>query len=112
LDELLTAIRAVAQGEAVIDPAIASRVLAEFRQPQQTKKTSAPVLSDRDVDILRLVAQGLPKQEIAEHLSISEKTVRYRLSLVFSQLHLKNRTEAALYAVRAGLVRPDQSDDE
>jgi DNA-binding NarL/FixJ family response regulator len=112
LDELLTAIRAVAQGEAVIDPAIASRVLAEFRQPQKTKKTPASAISERDVGILRLVAQGLSNQEIAEQLSISEKTVRNRLSLVFNQLHLKNRTEAALYAMREGLVNSDRSEDE
>jgi DNA-binding NarL/FixJ family response regulator len=111
LDELLTAIHAVARGEAVIDPAIASRVLAEFRQPQETEKTSESALSDRDVDILRLVAQGLSNQEIGEHLFISEKTVRNRLSLVFRQLHLKNRTEAALYALRKGLISPDQSED-
>lgn len=112
LDELLTAIRAVAQGEAVIDPAIAGRVLAEFRQPQKNNKAASPELSDRDVDILRLVAQGLPNQEIADQLFISEKTVRNRLSMVFNQLHLKNRTEAALYAVREGLVKPDLSEDE
>lgn len=111
LDELLAAIRAVARGEAVIDPAIASRVLAEFRQPKKTEKISEPQLADRDVDILRLVAQGSSNQEIAESLSISEKTVRNRLSLVFHQLHLKNRTEAALYAMREGLVKPDESQD-
>jgi DNA-binding NarL/FixJ family response regulator len=111
LDELLEAICAVAQGEAVIDPAIASRLLAEFRQPQKTEETPESALSDRDVDILRLVAQGLPNQEIADQLFISEKTVRNRLSLLFRQLHLKNRTEAALYAMREGLVRPDQSDN-
>lgn len=112
LDELLEAIRAVAQGEAVIDPAIASRVLAEFRRPQKSEQTPASVLSDRDVDILRLVAQGLSNKEIAGQLFISEKTVRNRLSLVFQQLHLKNRTEAALYALREGLVKPDQSEGE
>ena len=112
LDELLEAIRAVARGEAVIDPAIASRLLSEFRQPKKTKKTVKSRLSDRDVDILRLVARGLSNQEISAQLFISEKTVRNRLSLVFRQLHLKNRTEAALYAVREGLVEPDQSEDE
>jgi DNA-binding NarL/FixJ family response regulator len=112
LEDLLAAIRAVARGEAVIDPAIASRVLAEFRQPEFTKKPAESVLSERDEDILRLVAQGLSNQEIAERLFISEKTVRNRLSLVFQQLHLKNRTEAALYAMREGLVKPVQPDDE
>jgi DNA-binding NarL/FixJ family response regulator len=112
LDELLAAIRAVARGEAVIDPAIAKRVLAEFRQPEKIKKPLESTLSERDEDILRLVAQGLSNQEISERLFISEKTVRNRLSLVFHQLHLKNRTEAALYAMREGLVKPDQTDDE
>ena len=55
-------------------------------------------MSDRVIDILRLVAQGMSNQEIAEHLFISEKTVRNRLSMVYKQLHLKNRTEAAIYA--------------
>ena len=112
LDELLEAVRAVAQGQAIIDPAIASRVLEEFRQPQIREETPISQLSERDVDILRLVAKGLPNQEIANQLFISEKTVRNRLSLVFSQLHLKNRTEAALYAIREGLVKPDQPEGE
>jgi DNA-binding NarL/FixJ family response regulator len=112
LDELLTAIRAVARGEAVIDPAIASRVLAEFRQPKKAEKMPESRLADRDIDILRLVGQGFSNQEIGERLFISEKTVRNRLSLVFRQLHLKNRTEAALYAVRKGLVSPDETEDE
>ncbi|HSG14823.1 MAG TPA: response regulator transcription factor [Anaerolineae bacterium] len=72
LDELLEAIRAAAQGEAVIDPAIASRLLAEFRQPQKTEKTPESALSDRDVNILRLVAEDLSNHEIAEQLFISE----------------------------------------
>jgi DNA-binding NarL/FixJ family response regulator len=112
LDDLLEAIRAVARGEAVLDPAMASRVLAEFRQPRSTEQPSDPVLTERDTDILRLVAQGLTNQEIAGQLTVSEKTVRNRLSLIFRQLHLKNRTQAALYAVREGLVKPDQSNGE
>jgi DNA-binding NarL/FixJ family response regulator len=111
LYDLLAAIRAVARGEAVIAPAIAHRVLAEFRQPEKTKRPSESTLSERDEAILRLVAQGLSNQEIAERLFISEKTVRNRLSLVFQQLHLKNRTEAALYAIREGLIDPEESDE-
>lgn len=112
LEELLAAIRAVARGEAVIDPAIAGRVLAEFRQPQSARPAPESALSERDADILRLVAQGLSNQEIADRLFISDKTVRNRLSLVFRQLHLKNRTEAALFALREGLVDLDQAEDE
>ncbi len=104
MEDLLAAVRAVARGEAVLDPAIASKVLAEFRPAQPRKDTDDLGLAPRDIQILSLVAQGLSNSEIAAQLSISEKTVRNRLSLVFKQLHLKNRTEAALYAIRKGLV--------
>ncbi len=109
LSELLKAVRTVAQGEAIIDAAIAGRVMAELRAESSPKAATAEPLAERDVDILRLVAQGQSNQEIAEQLAISEKTVRNRLSLVFRRLHLKNRTEAALYAMRRGLVEPPGS---
>lgn len=111
LDELLSAIRAVADGEAVLDPAMAVRVLAELRQPKAAKPTEEPDLADRDVEILQLVAKGHTNQQIATQLALAEKTVRNRLSQIFRQLHLKNRTEAALYAIREGLVDPDNEAD-
>lgn len=104
LDELLSAIRAVAQGEAVIDPSIAGRVLDELRQPRQAPAEEVPELATRDLEILQLVAQGLSNQEIADQLFLAEKTIRNRLSLIFKRLHLENRTQAALYALREGLV--------
>lgn len=111
LSELLKAVRAVARGEAVIDAAIAGRVMAELRAEMlPTRSTAEESLAERDVDILRLLAQGQSNQEIAEQLAVSEKTVRNRLSLVFRRLHLKNRTEAALYAMRHGLVEPPSPD--
>lgn len=112
LDELLAAIRAVARGEAVIDPAIAGRLLSEIRQPRRRKAQAKPNLAERDIEILGLVAQGFTNQVIADRLFISEKTVRNRLSRVFRRLHLENRTQAALYAVREGLVKPEQTEDE
>ncbi len=112
LDELLAAIRAVASGEAVIDPAIAGRLLAEFRRPQKSEEPAEPDLAERDVEILGLLAQGLTNQAIADQLFISEKTVRNRLSLIFRKLHLENRTQAALYAMREGLAKPEQAEDE
>ncbi|MFQ5409294.1 MAG: response regulator [Anaerolineales bacterium] len=105
LDDLLAAIRAVARGEAVLDPAIAGRVLAEFRSGRTgTPPNTKSDLAERDLEILRLLAQGLSNQEIGNQLQISEKTVRNRLSLVFRALHLANRTQAALYALREGLL--------
>ena len=112
LDELLEAIRAVARHEAVIDSAIAGRVLAELRQPSTTKEADSPDLTERDLDILRFLAQGMSNQEIADRLYVAEKTIRNRLSLIFRRLHLENRTQAALYALREGLVadEPDEAD--
>jgi DNA-binding NarL/FixJ family response regulator len=113
LDELLRAVRVVAKGEAVIDAAIAGRVMAELRaEVAPTRSTVEEPLAERDVEILRLLAQGHSNQEIAGQLSVSEKTVRNRLSLVFRRLHLKNRTEAALYAMRQGLVEPPGSETD
>lgn len=104
LDELLAAIRAVARGEAILDPVIAGRVLAEFRHPSKKQEENVTGLAERDVEILRLLAQGLTNQEIAAGLSLAEKTVRNRLTLIFKQLQLENRTQAALFALRQGLV--------
>jgi DNA-binding NarL/FixJ family response regulator len=102
LDDLLAGIRAVAQGEAVIDPAIAHRVLAELRRPPaKTKDTSE--LAERDIEILRLLSEGLTNQEIADRLHIAEKTVRNRLTQIFRKLHLENRSQAIVYALREGL---------
>ncbi len=111
LDELLDAIRRVARGEAIIDPAIAGKVLAEFRRPppKESQKEAEHNLAERDIQILNLIGQGLSNQKIADQIVISEKTVRNRLSNIFKQLHLKNRTEAALYALKKGLVDTDDS---
>ena len=111
MSELLAAVRSVAQGDAVIDPAIASRVLAELRGDASPSTKDDTELADRDIEILRLLGQGSSNQEIAEQLFLSEKTVRNRLSLVFRQLHLKNRTEAALYAMRKGLAILDDEEE-
>lgn len=109
LNELLEAIRTVARGEAVVDPAIATRLLAELRASSSSAKPDPEeALPERDIEILRLLGQGLSNQAIADQLFIAEKTVRNRLSLIFRRLHLKNRTEAALYALRQGLI--DETD--
>jgi DNA-binding NarL/FixJ family response regulator len=107
LGELLEAVRTVYRGEAVMHPAIASRVLISFREsiiPTQ------PDLTERDNTILRLLAQGMGNQAIANNLDISEKTVRNRLSLIYRKLHIQNRTQATLYAVRKGLTDLDEGE--
>lgn len=110
--ELLQAIRLVHQGEAMLDPGIAQRVLEEFRRLSQLggKGEGAGLihLTERERDILQLVAEGASNQEIAERLHLSEKTVRNRLSVIFDKLHVNNRTQAALYAMREGLTSANE----
>ncbi len=112
-DELLRAIRAVAAGEALLDPAIALKMMEEFRRLQDPKESGAEddltSLTERELDILRLVAQGLDNHEIAACLSLSEKTVRNRLTVIFEKLRVRNRTQAALVALRRGLASLDET---
>ncbi len=110
-EELLRAIRAVATGEALLDPSIAAKMIEEFKRLQEDTLLADGLtpLTDREQDILRLVAQGFDNQEIAAQLHLSEKTVRNRLSIIFEKLHVNNRTQAALYALRRGLASLDDS---
>lgn len=110
--ELIEAIRAVAAGEAQLDPAMAKRVLEEFRRLEQRHRQDIVHLTEREIEILQLVAQGASNREIAKKLEISEKTVRNRLSVIFDKLHINNRTEAALYALREGYVQLSHSSDQ
>lgn len=108
-DELLHAIRAVAAGQALLDPAIARKMIEEFRRLQENQTDpETQALAPRDLEILRLVAQGLENEEIAARLNISEKTVRNRLTGIFEALHVRNRTQAAIYALRKGLADLDE----
>jgi two-component system, NarL family, response regulator LiaR len=104
--ELLKAIRDVARGEASLHPAIARRVIKELHRPQESGPTVEP-LTERETQVLSLVAQGLSNQEIAGRLVISERTVRTHVSNILGKLHLANRTQAARYALREGLARLD-----
>ena len=104
--ELLQAIREVARGESSLHPTIARKVLRELSRPPELPATPEP-LTARELDVLRLVAQGLSNQEIAGRLALSERTVRTHVSQILTKLHLANRTQAALYALREGLARPE-----
>lgn len=111
-DELLRAIRAVAAGEALLDPAIALKMIDEFRRLQAEPVGADDItpLAQRDLDILRLVAQGLDNNEIGDRIGLSDKTVRNRLTVIFEKLHVSNRTQAALYALRKGLASLEEDD--
>jgi NarL family two-component system response regulator LiaR len=102
--ELLRAIRAVYRGDSCLDPAIARRLIQEFQRPAGPAPQAEP-LSERELEVLELVAEGLSNQEIARGLVISERTVRNHVGSILAKLHLANRTQAALYAVRSGLAK-------
>jgi len=101
--ELLHAIRDVYQGRSSLHPTIALKLIRELSRPSDLPPTEEP-LTEREVEVLRLVAQGLTNQEIAEKLVISERTVGTHVSNILQKLHLANRTQAALYALREGLA--------
>jgi NarL family two-component system response regulator LiaR len=104
--ELLTAIREIYRGEPSMDPSIAHKLMRELQRSSDLPPTEEP-LTEREVEVLKLVAQGKPNQKIAETLVISERTVRTHVSNILSKLHLANRTQAALYALREGLADLD-----
>ncbi len=105
-DELVQAIHQVHRGEPSLEPSIARKVLLELSQPPKTPLTAEP-LTEREVDVLRLVAQGRSNRDIADELVITEMTVRTHVSNILSKLHLASRTQAALYALKSGLASLD-----
>jgi NarL family two-component system response regulator LiaR len=101
--ELLQAIRDTYHGESSLHPTVARKLIRELNQPSDLPPAEEP-LTEREVEVLKWVAQGLPNQAIAEKLALSERTVRSHVSNILGKLHLANRTQAALYAVREGLL--------
>ena len=105
-EELARAIRAAQRNEAVLHPEVAAKLMQEFNAPRPADN---PVeqLTDREMDVLRLIAKGKSNKEIADSLIISEKTVKTHVSNILSKLHLADRTQAAIYALRQRLVPMD-----
>jgi two-component system, NarL family, response regulator LiaR len=102
-EDLVAAIRQVFRGEPSLHPRIARKVLQEIRQSPPHIQTTPEPLTDRELDVLFLVAKGLDNQEIASHLMVTEVTVRTHISHILDKLHLANRVQATLYALRSGL---------
>jgi DNA-binding NarL/FixJ family response regulator len=107
IEELPAAVRAVARGQSLISPAMASRLLIEFNalsRRVEEQRGTAPRLSDRELEVLRLVARGLSNKDIAAELVIAENTVKNHVRNILEKLQLRSRMEAAMYAVREKLV--------
>lgn len=110
-DELVAAIHAVAEGKAWLDPAVAKRLLAEFKgRPESRLPSSDQItrLTQREREVLVLVAHGLANQAIADHLFISEATVKTHISRLLMKMDLHDRAGAVAMAYRTGLVAPDE----
>jgi len=105
-EQLLRSIRDVYRGQSSLHPSIALKVIREINQPSDLPPTEEP-LTERELEVLKLVARGLSNQEIAGELVISERTVSTHVSNILDKLHLANRTQAALYALKEGLTSLD-----
>ena len=108
IDEVATAIRAVAGGQSLISPAMASKLLTEFatliKRDGDRQQVPAPRLTERELEVLRLVARGLNNRDIAKQLFISENTVKNHIRNILEKLQLHSRMEAVVYAVREKLL--------
>lgn len=105
-EELARAIRAAQRNEAVLHPEVAAKLMQEFSTPRAADD-SVEQLTERELDVLRQIARGKSNKEIADTLIISEKTVKTHVSNILSKLHLADRTQAAIYALRQRLVPMD-----
>ena len=104
MDELAEAAQRAARGEATLHPQVAARVIQELHRAKIAEVNLHTKLTDRELEILRLIAKGLSNREIAEHLVISNQTVKGHVSNVLSKLQLADRTQAAVYAWQEGVV--------
>jgi NarL family two-component system response regulator LiaR len=106
-EQLADAVRKAAAGEAVLHPRVAARVVRELHGARRDEPNVFHELSDRELEVLKLIAEGMNNAEIAGRLYVSEKTVKSHVSNILSKLHLVDRTQAAVYAWRQGVVRRD-----
>jgi DNA-binding NarL/FixJ family response regulator len=107
-NELRTIARSVANGEVYVSPTLAAEMLVEFSRPKTPQGLSG--LTPRETEVLELLSQGLTNREIGEKLGLAEKTVKHHITNILQKLHLRSRTEAALFAMRSRLDhRPTDS---
>jgi DNA-binding NarL/FixJ family response regulator len=104
-DTMLRAIRAVAHGESLLGPTVAQKVMRQFSAIPGKQRSLVDDLTPRELEVLTQIGSGLNNRQIAEQLVISEKTVKNHINNVFSKLHIYDRSQAILYAIREGLVK-------
>ena len=108
IEEVATAIRAVVGGQSLISPSMASKLLTEFtsltKKAEERQTVPTPRLTDRELEVLKLVAEGMSNREIAGELFISENTVKNHVRNILEKLHLHSRMEAVVYAMREKLL--------
>ncbi|WP_426569065.1 response regulator [Streptomyces canus] len=109
-DQLAEAVRVVAAGDALLAPGITRKLIAEFSRldgtPRAPLKERVGDLTERETEVLTLIAQGLSNAEIARHLVVAEQTVKTHVGRILVKLGLRDRTQAAVFAYESGLVRP------
>lgn len=105
--DLAKAIQAVHSGETHLHPEITKKLMNQFVSPKSDIEITPNELTPREMEVLQWIAQGLSNKELAKELTISEKTVKTHLSSIFSKLHLSDRTQAAIYALKHNLVPDD-----
>ncbi len=106
-EQLASAIRSAARGEAILSPKVASRLIGEWRDDRSEGMQDYMQLTDREQEVLALIAEGLSNAEIAARLVISEKTVKSHVSNILSKLHLADRTQVAVFAWREGIIKKE-----
>jgi len=102
--ELISAIRAVSRGESVLQPSIAEKIMLRMSSQTEAQQSMADLLSEREFEVLRLAARGLPNKEIARRLGLSIRTVHSHLANIFMKMQVGSRTEAVLLALRQGMI--------
>ena len=102
--ELISAIRAVSRGESVLQPSIAEKIMLRMSSQTGAQESTKDLLSERELEVLRLAARGLPNKEIARRLGLSIRTVNSHLANIFMKMHVGSRTEAVLQALRQGMI--------
>jgi NarL family two-component system response regulator LiaR len=101
--EIADAIRAAARGQSVLEPQVTAKMMNRLRQPQR-RETAHEELTEREMEVLRLIAQGKSNQEIADALFIGVKTVKFHVTNLLAKLGVEDRTQAAIYALKNGLM--------